>query len=163
MRREPEATSHLLPPGHRLRVASFEEMPSRTAYAVWALRSQVFVVEQECAYQDLDGRDLEPGTRHLWVEAQDGPVAYLRVLEDGSHVRVSRVVTHSRARGRGLAAALVTAAIDLAPGRDVVLDAQSHLAGWYRRLGFVRDGEEFVEDGIPHLPMRLLPSADGSR
>ena len=151
---EPAAASTPDPP---VRVATFEELDAHTAYRLWALRSQVFVVEQDCPYLDLDGRDSEPSARHLWVEADGVPVSTLRVLEDGMALRVGRVATAESARGRGLAARLVRAALDLAGERDVVLDAQSHLADWYAGFGFVPDGRGFVEDGIPHTPMRRRP------
>ena len=144
-------------PESPVRVATFEELDAHTAYRLWALRSQVFVVEQDCPYLDLDGRDSEPSARHLWVEVDGVPVSTLRVLEDGTAVRVGRVATAESARGRGLAARLVRAALDLAGERDVVLDAQSHLADWYAGFGFVPDGRGFVEDGIPHTPMRRRP------
>ena len=144
-------------PESPVRVATFEELDAHTAYRLWALRSQVFVVEQDCPYLDLDGRDSEPSARHLWVEADGVPVSTLRVLEDGTALRVGRVATAESARGRGLAARLVRAALDLAGERDVVLDAQSHLADWYAGFGFVPDGRGFVEDGIPHTPMRRRP------
>jgi ElaA protein len=140
-----------------VRVARFEELDAHTAYRLWALRSQVFVVEQDCPYLDLDGRDTEPSARHLWVEVDEVPVSTLRVLEDGPALRVGRVATAGSARGRGLAARLVRAALELAGERDVVLDAQSHLADWYAGFGFVPDGRGFVEDGIPHTPMRRRP------
>ncbi len=135
--------------------ASTDEIDARTLYRILALRSRVFVVEQECAYLDIDGRDLEPGARQLWVERDGEVLATLRLLRepDGSG-RIGRVVTAPHARGTGLAAELMNRALELAGPVDVVLDAQSHLAGWYERLGFVRDGAEFVEDGIPHVPMR---------
>ncbi|MDU0312243.1 GNAT family N-acetyltransferase [Phycicoccus sp. M110.8] len=144
-------------PESPVRVATFEELDAHTAYRLWALRSQVFVVEQDCPYLDLDGRDSEPSARHLWVEVDGVPVSTLRVLEDGTALRVGRVATAESARGRGLAARLVRAALDLAGERDVVLDAQSHLADWYAGFGFVPDGRGFVEDGIPHTPMRRRP------
>ena len=81
--------------------------------------------------------------------------ATLRVLaEPGGERRIGRVATVRAARGAGVARELVEAALAATRG-PVVLDAQSHLAGWYERLGFVVDGAEFVEDGIPHVPMRL--------
>jgi ElaA protein len=125
-------------------------------YAALCLRSEVFVVEQECAYLDLDGRDLEAGTTHLWLATHDGTMAsYIRVLTepDGSH-RIGRVVTRPANRGAHLTARLIEHALAFAQ-RPVVLDAQSHLVHVYARHGFVPDGTEFVEDGIPHTPMRL--------
>jgi ElaA protein len=138
--------------------ARWDELSARTAYALLRLRGDVFVVEQECAYPDLDGRDLEPTTEHRWLHPVGEPeqvLAYLRVLADPGHLRIGRVVTAPTARGRGLAARLVEDVVAAHGARsDLVLDAQSHLAGWYARYGFDRDGADFVEDGIPHTPMR---------
>lgn len=133
--------------------AAFAELESRTAYLLWQLRESVFVVEQECPYLELDGRDLEPATRHLWVD-DDGPVAYLRVLADPDGRRIGRVVVAPSHRGRGLAEALLRAALDIVGGGPCRLDAQSYLVGWYARFGFVACGQEFLDDGIPHVPMR---------
>ena len=138
-----------------LRSAAFADLDARTGYLLWQLRESVFVVEQDCAYLELDGRDLEPATRHLWVE-DDGPVAYLRVLEDADAVRIGRVLVAPSHRGRGLAARLMSAALDVVGSRPCRLDAQSYLAQWYTRFGFERCGEEFLEDGIPHVPMRRV-------
>ncbi len=121
------------------------------------LRAEVFVVEQDCPYQDPDGRDLEPGVHHLWT---DGPDAYLRILDEGAGVhRIGRVVTAPAARGRGLAAALMTRALELVGDGPVVLDAQAQLEGWYARFGFTTAGPAFLEDGIPHVPMRRPATA----
>jgi ElaA protein len=137
------------------RVAGFDELDGRTAYALWRLRISVFVVEQACAYQELDGRDLEPGTRHVWAVGADGePIGYLRVLDDGSHARIGRVLVVPDHRGEGLAGRLMTEALSLVGDRPSLLDAQAPLVGWYAGFGFVASGPEFVEDGIPHVPMR---------
>ncbi len=133
----------------------FEQLDARTAYDVWRLRQTVFVVEQECPYPDLDGRDLEAGTRHVVLDDRGKVLGYARVLDDGSTWRIGRVVLHPSARGQGLADLLMSTALQVCRGREVVLDAQSPLAGWYVSHGFEIDGEEFLEDGIAHLPMRL--------
>lgn len=139
-----------------LTTVPFDALDARTAYDVWRLRQAVFVVEQECPYPDLDGRDPEPGTRHVLMRDDDQVlVGYARVLDDRTAWRIGRVVLTPAARGRGLADALMVAALAACPDRDVVLDAQSPLRGWYAGLGFVVDGDEFLEDGIPHTPMRL--------
>ncbi|QGN34800.1 GNAT family N-acetyltransferase [Microlunatus sp. Gsoil 973] len=140
----------------RTEIMTFEEMAPRTAYEVWRLRQDVFVVEQSCPYADLDGRDVEEGTRHLILWIGDDVVGTLRILDDDPHWRIGRVVLAPRARGRGLAEAMMQAALTATSDRDVVLDAQSPLAQWYRALGFAVVGDEFVEDGTPHLPMRLF-------
>jgi ElaA protein len=133
-----------------------DRLDAATLYALLRLRSVVFVVEQECPYLDLDGRDLRPDTLHLWCEDDEGEVtASVRVLaEIGGGHRIGRVVTRAEARGRGLARQLIRWALAELGPVETVLDAQSHLRGFYERLGYVVDGPEFVEDGIPHLPMR---------
>ena len=137
----------------------FDELTTTELYAVLRLRCDVFVVEQACAYPELDGRDAEPGTTHHWIPGRDGEpaiAAYLRTLtEPDGTTRVGRVATAPAARGRGLAALLVQH-VGAAAGGPVVLDAQSQLTDWYRRLGYTVDGPEYVEDGIPHVPMRRM-------
>jgi len=138
-----------------VRVLAFADLDARTAYDVWRLRQDVFVVEQACAYPDLDGRDVEPSTRHLLLTDADGTLlGYLRLLEDRDVARIGRVVLARAARGQRLADELVRAALAECAGREVVLDAQSPLAGWYAGFGFEVSGPEFLEDGIAHVPMR---------
>lgn len=111
-------------PAPAVHAAGFDELDRTTAYRLWQLRSLVFVVEQDCPYLDLDGRDLEPATVHLWVEDEAGtPVATLRLLDDGDVARIGRVVTHPDARGRALAGALLDEAVARIGGRPSVLDA----------------------------------------
>lgn len=136
----------------------FALLDPRQAYELWRLRQEVFVVEQQCPYPDLDGRDVEATTRHVLLidgDTEDGPVlGCARVLDDRTQWRVGRVALARHARGRGLADVLMSTALEVTPDRDVVLDAQSPLAGFYAGFGFVVDGAEFLEDGIAHLPMR---------
>lgn len=140
-----------------VRDAALPDLDPVTLYRILALRSVVFVVEQECAYLDPDGRDLEPDARQLWVERDGEVIATLRLLVDADGAaRIGRVATLPSARGDGLAALLVQRALELAGPRAVVLDAQSYLVGWYARFGFAADGPEYLEDGIPHVPMRRV-------
>ncbi|MEV0729192.1 GNAT family N-acetyltransferase [Polymorphospora sp. NPDC050346] len=140
------------------RVASFADLDTRTLHDLLRLRVDVFVVEQECAYPELDGRDTEPGTRHLWLARAGTPVAYLRILADPDGVeRIGRVLVARAARGDGLAGRLMTEALRVVGNRPSVLDAQAHLAGFYARFGYTPTGPEYVEDGIPHVPMRRDP------
>lgn len=135
-------------------VAGFAELTPPLLYALLRLRIDVFVVEQHCPYPDLDGRDLEPGTRHIWLADGTVPVAYLRMLEEpDASARIGRVCVARAARGGGLARALMAHAIDLAGPRTCVLAAQAHLTGFYASLGFQPTGPEFDDDGIPHVPM----------
>jgi len=137
-----------------IRVASFAELDAATLYALLRLRQDVFVVEQAAAYADIDGRDTEPATRHVWVDRGGTPVAYLRVLDEpGGAARVGRVVVARAARGDGLARRLMEQALTIVGARPSVLAAQAHLAGFYASFGYAVSGPEFLEDGIPHVPM----------
>ncbi|MGY1829593.1 GNAT family N-acetyltransferase [Geodermatophilus sp. SYSU D01180] len=141
-----------------LRTAPFAELTPFEVYALCRLRVDVFVVEQECAYPELDGRDTEPATRHLWFEEDGQVLATIRVLDDGATRAIGRVATAATARGRGLAARLIEAGIELCDGAPITLGAQAHLQGWYERFGFRLSGPGYVEDGIPHVPMRREPA-----
>jgi ElaA protein len=138
----------------RLRVAAFGELDAYTLYALLRLRAEVFVVEQECAYLDLDGLDTEAATRHLWLERAGEVIAYLRILAlpDGGR-RIGRVVVAKAARGEGLAARLMEAALEQIGDRPCDLNAQSYLVDFYRGYGFAPVAPEFLDDGIPHTPM----------
>jgi ElaA protein len=140
----------------RLRLVPGPDLIAADLYRLLRLRAAVFVVEQDCPYLDPDGRDLDPGTTHLWLDAPDDTVAAcVRVLtEPAGGTRLGRVVTAPTHRGRRLSARLIDEALRFAV-RPVVLDAQSHLADVYARHGFVVDGPDFVEDDILHTPMRL--------
>jgi ElaA protein len=137
-----------------VRTARFDDLDARTGYALWQLRESVFVVEQACAYQELDGLDLEPSTLHAWVEHAGQPVAYLRIVDDAGQARIGRVLVTSAHRGRGLAAQLMRRALEEIGDRPAGLNAQTYLAGWYTTFGFTQVGPEFLEDGIPHVPMQ---------
>ena len=140
--------------GPEIHAARFDDLDVATLHDLLALRSEVFIVEQQCTYLDIDGRDSEPATVHMWIEADGAIAATLRVLtEPDGAIRIGRVCTRPSARGRGYAAQLVrAAAADL--DVDAVLAAQSHLRGWYEQFGFVVDGPEFDDVGITHVPMR---------
>lgn len=139
--------------GATVRTVSIDDLDVRTSYALWRLRQQVFVVEQGSPYPDLDGRDLEPATRHLLLEAGGELVGCLRLLDDGQCLRIGRVVVAPAHRGHGFAARLVDEAMALAGDREVRLDAQVGLVLWYARWGFTPSGPEFDEDGVWHRPM----------
>lgn len=138
-----------------VRSAPTAALPLETLYAILRLRQEVFVVEQECPYLDVDGRDLEPGCVQLWVEDGGAVVATARLLAEGEGHRIGRICTAAVARSRGLGATVVEAAIALAGDGPVLIDAQSQLTDWYGGFGFTATGHEFVEDGIHHTEMRL--------
>ncbi|UTX53130.1 GNAT family N-acetyltransferase [Leucobacter aridicollis] len=156
-------------------VRGLDALPVRTFHNIARLRQEVFVVEQDCVYLDLDGRDMEPATEQFWVSwdatlstapgsavAADSsaPVvaATLRVLDEGEREpglrAIGRVVTSPDHRGKALAAALMEAVLAAHGDEPLVLEAQSHLTGWYGKFGFEIAGDEYLEDGIPHTPMR---------
>lgn len=142
--------------------ASFDELDRHVLYGILRLRSEVFVVEQECLFLDLDGRDSEAGAEHLWVADDNGVAAAARLLDEADgHASIGRIVTRRDVRSRGLASAVVRAGLARLQERNVAavhLGAQAHLADWYGGFGFVISGPEYVEDGIPHVPMaRLAP------
>lgn len=139
--------------GLRVECVPFDGLSPRLAYDVWRLRQQVFVVEQHCAYPDLDGRDLEDATRHVLLLEDDRLVGCLRVLDDGDRARIGRVVVAPDARGRGLAHRLMERALEECGDRDVHLDAQTGMTGLYRGYGFEVTGPEFDDDGVMHVPM----------
>lgn len=144
-------------------VAGFAELDVDTLYSLLKLRSDVFIVEQECVYADVD--DFDQRATHVWIDdAVDGnrlrPVAYLRLLDDEATgtVRVGRVVVHQQWRGHGLAKQLMSAALTQIGARRAVLNAQTYAAELYREFGFEQTGPEFLDDGIPHIPMCRPPS-----
>ncbi|MFF5226847.1 GNAT family N-acetyltransferase [Dactylosporangium sp. NPDC000521] len=139
-----------------LHSAPFASLDVFTLYAILRLRSDVFVVEQACPYPELDGRDTEPTTVHLWLTDPSGAVtAYLRLLTDPSGIaRIGRVVTAATHRGQGLAARLLAEAVALIGPRPAVLDAQTTAVRVYERFGFVASGAPYLEGGIEHITMR---------
>lgn len=135
------------------------ELGAGDLQALLWLRASVFVVEQKAAYQDVDGRDLEPDTCHFWLSRENGVLAaYLRVLaEPDGGWRIGRVCTAADARRSGLAARLMTAAIAEIGEAECVLDAQVTALELYRRFGFRTEGQPYLDDdGIPHIRMRRL-------
>ncbi len=136
------------------------DISAHALHAVLALRSNVFIVEQECVYNDIDGLDLLPTTRHLWMVDGEDAIATVRILssdtdpltETTAPTQIGRVATHAEHRGKGLAAQLMQRALTIIGGPSK-LSAQAYLEEWYGGFGFVTVGEGYLEDGIPHIPM----------
>ena len=132
-------------------------------HAMVRLRIDVFVVEQDCPYSDLDGKDLRAW--HVWAEDEKeskgaAAVACARVLGPGvsyAEPSIGRVATRRDSRGSGLGKALMENSIavceEVWPGHDIRISAQCYLEAWYEGLGFKPVGEPYLEDGIPHLQM----------
>ena len=134
------------------------DLGSATLYELLRLRIDVFVVEQACPYPELDGRDLEAGTRHYWLAGEGVPAPMLGCLRllrenDGAY-RIGRVCTARTVRGRGLGRQLMVAALAEVRDEPCLLDAQAHLVEFYRGYGFVVSGPAYDWDGVTHLPMR---------
>ena len=127
------------------------------------LRVDVFVVEQDCPYSDLDGKDLRAW--HVWKEDEDlakggAMLACARVLGPGvsyAEPSIGRVATRRDRRSEGLGKELMERSIEVCertwPGQDIRISAQCYLEGWYGELGFAPVGEPYLEDGIPHIQM----------
>jgi ElaA protein len=136
------------------RDAVFADLTGATVYAILALRARVFVVEQTCAYDDLDGLDL--AARHMWAEDGGRVVAYLRVLPAGvkyAELSIGRVVVDRAYRAHGLGRDLMVRGLALAGAVPVRIAAQAHLERFYGDLGFRRVSDVYDEDGIPHIEM----------
>ncbi|TSD93550.1 GNAT family N-acetyltransferase [Skermania sp. ID1734] len=134
------------------------DLSTATLYDLLKLRVEVFVVEQKCAYPELDGLDLLHETRHFWLEEDGEVICTLRLTEEYSNgrksFRIGRLCTAPNARGRGHTTRLLQAAlaeVGLAPCK---INAQTYLVDMYAKHGFKIDGAEYLEDGIPHVPMR---------
>jgi len=144
----------------------FRELELDELYALLRLRQEVFVVEQNCAYLDLDGKDQ---VAHHMLALEDGKlVAYQRCLPPGASYAgessIGRIIVHPGHRGTQLGRELVIKGIkhnlDTWPDTAICISAQAHLQRFYGSLGFVAEGDEYMEDGIPHRKMRLLPATN---
>jgi len=138
---------------------SFKEIKTEELYGILQLRQLVFVLEQNCLYQDLDNRDQTGFHLSAWSRTSKAvPVAYLRVLPgENNTVRIGRVVTHPAKRAQGLGRQLFQRGIDAVercwPGITIQISAQHHLEGFYKNFGFKRVSDVFLEDNIPHVEM----------
>lgn len=138
---------------------TFAELAPAELYAILALRQRVFIVEQTCIYQDLDG--LDDRCLHLWTRDAAGKIsAYLRILPPGlayPEPSLGRVIVDPAARGTGLGRELMSQGLARARAkygpRPLRIAAQRYLERFYASLGFRRASEDYVEDGIPHLEM----------
>ncbi|MBL37164.1 MAG: GNAT family N-acetyltransferase [Xanthomonadales bacterium] len=150
------------------RLHAFDQFDVRQLYVVLAARVAVFVVEQDCPYQDLDG--LDDLALHLVGWDDDGSVvAYARILPPGTRFEqpsIGRVLTSLDGRRSGLGRELMRRAIEVIgeryPGCPVRISAQCYLERFYCELGFAVDSAPYEEDGIPHVEMQLPASAAGS-
>ena len=139
----------------------FGELTVDELYELLRVRSEVFVVEQDCVYQDLDGDDR--ASVHLWYTVGDKVVALCRVCPAGTHmeeVSIGRVITTERGRGYGrmIMLAGIEAARERFGASRIDIEAQEYARGFYEQVGFRQSSDPFILDGIPHIRMTWLPS-----
>lgn len=137
----------------------FSELPTELLYAILALRSEIFIVEQQCVYLDIDGED--PCTLHLVGMENTKLVAYLRLfllVENSTYLKFGRVVTAKSVRGKGYGKILLEEMLTYCeknfPGTSIKCSAQHHLIPFYETFGFYIQGEPYDEDGILHIDMQ---------
>jgi len=144
----------------RWQVATFQTLESGLLYDILQLRQQIFIVEQNCVYQDLDNLDQQ--SLHLCALGHGKLLAYLRALPPGlgyAEASLGRIAVNEEARGLQLGRELVARGIALArttwPASDIKIGAQAHLEAFYTAMGFDTIGDVYDEDGIPHIKMLL--------
>jgi len=139
-------------------IKTFDQLTTEELYQILRLRSEVFVVEQDCVYQDVDNKDQK--ALHIIGTKNGEIVAYTRIFKPGDYfnnVSIGRVVVSQDQRKYGLGKQIMQAslaAIDQRfPNQPIEISAQSYLLKFYMELGFKVTGEEYLEDGIPHRRM----------
>lgn len=142
----------------KLYVKRFHELTIDELYEILKLRVNIFVVEQNCPYPELDDRDQN--ALHVYIRDDEGIQAYLRVMDRGvesEHVSIGRVIAVKRRSGLGtrVVGEGIKAAKDIFDADIIYLEAQTYVRGLYEKLGFKQVSEEFLLDGIPHIKMEL--------
>ena len=139
-------------------VKLFNELSTLELYSILQLRSQVFVVEQDCVYQDIDGKDQN--ALHVLGYKDNKLVAYSRVFKPGEYFKqasIGRVVVREKARKHNYGYEIMNASIKAVEENfnefTIKVSAQTYLKQFYNNLGFKQVGEEYLEDGIPHIAM----------
>ena len=148
------------------KTATFEQLNTTQLYQILALRSEVFVLEQDCAYQDMDGIDAL--SHHVWAETDQQLFAYARilppVLNPNEHVSIGRVVVAEAQRkdqwGKKLMQYAINYALESFPESTIEISAQTYLTHFYQNLGFVNTGNFYLEDDIPHQTMIYRPTTE---
>ena len=137
---------------------TFSELDTEDLYQILRLRSEVFVVEQDCVYQDIDNKDKN--SIHLYYKENDQIVAYTRIFKAGDYYEnpcIGRVVVSKKDRGNDLGKKIMIDSMEYIKqnikGEKIELSAQKYLDKFYKDLGFYKTGEDYLEDGIPHQRM----------
>ncbi|WP_434301945.1 GNAT family N-acetyltransferase [Clostridium botulinum] len=136
----------------------FEELKAEEIYKILEIRNEVFIVEQQCAYQDCDGKD--ENAHHLYLQDNDKIIAYLRILNKEvsyDEISIGRVLVHKNYRGKGISREMMLKAINFIElnlnEKEIKIQAQSYLINFYESLGFKETSNEYLEDNIPHIDM----------
>ena len=137
-------------------VKRFNEIDSKTLHNIFLLRSEVFIVEQECAYQDIDGKDFK--SIHIIGKHKGEIIAYSRIMSlNNEFCSIGRVLVKKELRKKGIGIKLMTKTIEEATSeynsRKIKISAQEYLKNFYTNLGFKHTGKCYIEDGIPHIEM----------
>lgn len=142
------------------RIKTYHDLTKDELYALLRLRSEVFVVEQDCVYQDMDGKDQK--ALHVLGYKKEQLIAYTRLFGPGDyfeHASIGRVVVKKEERqhkyGYGIMKVSIKAIDEHFNGKTIKISAQSYLKKFYNSLGFKEEGEGYLEDGIPHVAMLL--------
>ena len=140
------------------KIKSFEEITTSELYEIIKARVDVFVVEQNCPYHDLDGYDQK--AVHIWAEQNESVLAYCRIFNTGikySETSIGRVLTTENARGKSLGKQLIQYAVETIENRfhtsEIRISAQDYLLKFYSEFGFEVTGKKYLEDDIPHTEM----------
>ncbi len=141
-----------------IKVKTFQELTTSELYDLLQLRSEVFVLEQDCAYQDVDGKDKD--ALHVIGLKEDKTVAYTRIFDGGYYFdtpSIGRVVVKKEERKYGYGHDIIKASIktieEVFNNSKITISAQVYLKKFYESHGFEKIGEEYLEDGIPHIKM----------
>ncbi len=142
----------------QLHQKAFHELTVFELYELLRVRSEVFVVEQNCVYQDMDGDDLQ--SIHLWMTVEDRIVALARICPAGTHMKevsIGRVITTERGKGYGRQIMLhaIDAAVAHFDAKCIDIEAQEYARGFYESVGFRQTSDTFMLDGIPHIRMTI--------
>ena len=135
-------------------VKEWTELSTVEVENIFSLRSEVFVVEQDCVYQDIDGKDQK--AKHVLGKKENEIVAYARIFKPGDYFKEAsfgRAVVKKTERGKGIGDELVITSMKNISYNEIKISAQSYLKNFYGKHGFVAKGEEYLEDGIPHTAM----------
>ncbi len=138
-------------------VKEWAELSANEVENIFSLRSEVFVVEQDCVYQDIDGKDQK--ANHVLGKKNNEIVAYARIFKPGEYFKEAsfgRAVVKKTERGKGVGDELVINCLEKITEEEIKISAQSYLKDFYGKHGFVAKGQEYLEDGIPHTAMFLI-------